>query len=44
VHYFDYSNYPEYPQLFPPFEHGVSVLDLIFNTGDAYPSYTKKFN
>lgn len=29
----DYSGYREYPQLYPPFEHGVSVLDLIFNTG-----------
>ncbi len=33
VHYFDYSGYPEYPQLNPPFEHGVTILDLIFNTG-----------
>ncbi len=33
VHYFDYSGYPEYHQLFPPFEHGVSILDLILNTG-----------
>ena len=32
--WFDYSKYPEYPQLFPPFEHGVSVLDLIFNCGE----------
>jgi hypothetical protein len=22
--------YPEYPQLYPPFEHGVSVVDLLF--------------
>ena len=29
----DYSGYPEYRQLYPPFEHGVSVLDLIFNEG-----------
>ncbi|WP_017906542.1 WbqC family protein, partial [Pseudomonas asplenii] len=29
----DYSGYPEYPQRHPPFEHGVSVLDLIFNVG-----------
>ena len=31
--YFDYSDYPEYRQLFPPFEHHVSVLDLILNEG-----------
>jgi len=29
----DYAGYPEYPQRFPPFEHGVSILDLLFNTG-----------
>lgn len=29
----DYSNYPEYEQLYPPFEHAVSIIDLIFNTG-----------
>jgi hypothetical protein len=33
-YYFDFSNYPEYPQPYPPFDHYVSVLDLIFNTGD----------
>ncbi len=33
----DYSGYPEYTQLHPPFEHRVSILDLIFNEGpDAY--------
>lgn len=37
VIYFDYSGYKEYEQLYPPFEHGVSILDLIFNMGgDAY--------
>lgn len=29
----DYSGYPEYPQLHPPFDHHVSVLDLLFNVG-----------
>jgi hypothetical protein len=29
----DYSGYPEYAQAHPPFEHGVSILDLLFNTG-----------
>lgn len=33
VTWMDYSNYPEYPQLYSPFEHSVSILDLIFNTG-----------
>ena len=33
VSWMDYSGYPEYTQLYPPFEHGVTVLDLIFNEG-----------
>ena len=38
----DYSGYKEYPQLFPPFEHGVSILDLIFNTGKDAINYIRK--
>jgi hypothetical protein len=34
VQYFDFSKYPEYTQLHPPFAHGVSILDLILNEGD----------
>ncbi len=41
--YIDYSGYPEYPQLYPPFEHGVSILDLIFNTGPEARMYMKNF-
>lgn len=33
IEWMDYSNYSEYPQLYPPFVHEVSILDLIFNTG-----------
>jgi hypothetical protein len=29
----DYSGYPQYPQLHPPFEHAVSIVDLFFNIG-----------
>ena len=39
--YADYSGYPEYPQLFGPFLHEVTVLDLIFNTGPDARSYMK---
>ncbi|MDX1463687.1 MAG: WbqC family protein [Marinirhabdus sp.] len=39
LHYKDYSGYPEYPQLFPPFEHAVSILDLLFNCGPDAPYY-----
>ncbi|MFI5024045.1 MAG: WbqC family protein [Alphaproteobacteria bacterium] len=33
VDWMDYSDYLEYPQLWGPFEHGVSIVDLILNTG-----------
>jgi hypothetical protein len=41
--YMDYSAYPEYEQLYPPFDHKVSILDLIFNTGKEAPRYMKSF-
>jgi WbqC-like protein family len=37
--YKDYSGYPEYKQLYQPFEHAVSILDLLFNTGERAPYY-----
>jgi hypothetical protein len=39
----NYDNYPEYPQLYPPFAHQVSVVDLIFNTGQQATKYMKSF-
>ncbi len=39
----DYSRYPEYAQLFPPFEHAVSIIDLIFNEGPNAPEFMKSF-
>jgi hypothetical protein len=39
----DYSDYPEYSQLFPPFTHEVSILDLIFNEGPRATTYMKSF-
>ncbi|MCL6294673.1 WbqC family protein [Jejuia spongiicola] len=33
LEWMDYSDYIEYNQLHPPFEHGVTILDLIFNEG-----------
>lgn len=38
----DYSGYPEYRQLYPPFVHEVSVLDLIFNVGADALSFMKR--
>ena len=35
-------NYPEYPQLYPPFDPQVSILDLLFMTGSEAPSYIFK--
>jgi hypothetical protein len=34
-----YEGYPEYPQLHGAFEHGVTALDLLFNTGPDAPRY-----
>jgi len=39
--YVDYSGYPEYSQLFPPFNHAVSIIDLIFNEGPNASNYMK---
>jgi hypothetical protein len=33
VHYFDHSAYKPYPQLHGAFSGGLSILDLVFNTG-----------
>lgn len=38
---FDYSGYPEYPQLHGPFVHTVSILDLLFNCGQDAPKFMK---
>ena len=32
-------NYPEYPQLYPPFDPYVTVLDLLFMAGEAAAQY-----
>ena len=41
VDWFDYSGYPEYPQLWGGFEHGVSILDLLFNCWEDSRRYMK---
>ncbi len=43
LRYIDYSEYPEYHQLFSPFEHKLSILDLIFNEGPEASKYMKSF-
>jgi hypothetical protein len=39
----DYSNYPEYTQLYEDFSHNVSILDLIFNSGPNAMQLMKSF-
>ena len=43
VEWMDYSGYKEYEQRFEPFEHGVSILDLIFNEGSNATKFMKSF-
>jgi hypothetical protein len=33
LRWMNYAGYPEYQQLYPPFDHAVSIIDLLFNTG-----------
>jgi hypothetical protein len=44
VEWADYSGYPEYHQLNPPFDHKVTILDLILNEGSDAATYMKSFN
>ncbi len=39
--WFEYDGYPEYPQLWGDFIHGVTILDLLFNCGPDAPRYMK---
>jgi hypothetical protein len=39
--WFDYTGYPEYPQLWGTFVHGVTILDLLFNCGKEAPWHMK---
>jgi hypothetical protein len=39
----DYSGYIEYDQNLNPFEHGVSVLDLLFRFGSTARTYLKTY-
>jgi len=43
VEWMDYSEYPEYNQLYPPFVHEVSIIDLIFNEGHNAKNFMKSF-
>ncbi len=43
VHYFDYSGYPVYNQMYGEFTHAVSIIDLIFNEGPHSTKFMKSF-
>lgn len=43
LEYMDYSGYPEYEQLYQPFDHAVSIIDLLFNEGPDATAYMKSF-
>ena len=42
VEWFNYQNYPVYPQLWGPFVHEVSIVDLLLNCGETSREYMKK--
>jgi hypothetical protein len=42
ITWFDYSAYPEYPQLWGDFSHTVTILDLLFNCGKDSPRYMRQ--
>lgn len=42
VTYMDYAGYPEYPQVHPPFVHGVSIVDLLFHTGPGAAEFLRR--
>ena len=44
VVWMDYSGYPEYEQVHPPFTHAVSIIDLLLNQGPNATKYMKSFN
>ena len=41
VEWMNYSGYKEYKQVYEPFNHGVTILDLMFNLGPSSKSYLK---
>lgn len=44
LEWFEYPDYSEYPQLWGGFEHGVSILDLMFNCGKESYKYMRYVN
>lgn len=44
IEWMNYDNYPSYNQLYPPFSHQVSILDLLLSTGPNAQNYLKSFD
>lgn len=44
VEWVDYNGYEEYPQIYGEYESGVTILDLLFNTGENAANHMKSFN
>lgn len=42
VRWANYQNYPVYTQSVPPFDHGISIIDLLFNEGPNAGNYLKQ--
>lgn len=42
LEYFDYAGYPPYPQLHGPFEHHVSIVDLLCHMGPESPHFLRR--
>jgi len=42
VAWMDYGGYPDYPQLWGPFDGEVSIVDLLLNVGEAAPRFTMR--
>lgn len=43
LEYMDYAGYPEYSQPYPPFDHTVSIIDLILMCGPRAPYYISEW-
>ena len=44
VEWYQYGKYPEYAQKYLPFEHSVTILDLLLNTGPEAKKYMNSFD
>jgi hypothetical protein len=41
IEWMNYEGYEEYPQLYGNFDHAVTILDLLFNTGEEARQYLR---